>query len=58
MNTTSCFVPAEILLPGEQIPLEQWGCIACDQFTSDPGYWARAEAAAGADGSESPASIW
>lgn len=47
MNTTSCFVPAQILLPGEQIPLEQWGCIACDQFTSDPGYWARAEAAAG-----------
>lgn len=41
------FCTAQILLPGEQIPLEQWGCIACDQFTSDPGYWARAEAAAG-----------
>ena len=47
MNTTSCFVPAQILLPGEQIPLEQWGCIACDQFTSDPGYWAKAEALVG-----------
>ena len=38
MNTTSCFVPAQILLPGEQIPWSR-GCIACDQFISDPGYW-------------------
>lgn len=35
MNTKSCFAPAHILLPSEQIPLEKWGCIACDQFTSD-----------------------
>ena len=34
MNTKSCFAPAHILLPSEQIPLEKWGCIACDQFTS------------------------
>ena len=48
MNQTSCFSPAHILLPAEQIPLEQWGCVACDQFTSDRSYWERAaEAAAG-----------
>ena len=46
MNTKSCFAPAHILLPSEQIPLEKWGCIACDQFTSDRDYWKKAEAAA------------
>lgn len=46
MNQT-CFGPAHILLPREDIPLERWGCIACDQFTSDPAYWERAAAAAG-----------
>ena len=51
MNTTTCFAPAHILLPAEQIPLEQWGCIACDQFTSDRKYWQRAKEAA--DGSPS-----
>ncbi len=49
MKPTTCFAPAHILLPSEQVPLEQWGCIACDQFTSDRSYWQRAEeAAAGA----------
>ena len=38
MNTKSCFAPAHILLPSAQIPLEKWGCIACDQFTSDRDY--------------------
>ena len=51
MNTTTCFAPAHILLPAEQIPLKQWGCIACDQFTSDREYWQRAKEAA--DGSPS-----
>ena len=51
MNTTTCFAPAHILLPAEQIPLKQWGCIACDQFTSDRKYWQRAKEAA--DGSPS-----
>ena len=46
MNTKSCFAPAHILLPSAQIPLEKWGCIACDQFTSDRDYWQKAEAAA------------
>ena len=46
MNKTSCFSPAHILLPSEQVPLEQWGCVACDQFTSDRSYWEKAEQAA------------
>ena len=39
-----CFGPAHILLPDEKIPVEQWACLACDQFTSQPEYWQRAEA--------------
>ncbi len=46
MNKTSCFSPAHILLPSEQIPVEQWGCVACDQFTSDRSYWEKAAKAA------------
>ena len=46
MENTSCFMPAHILLPDASVPLEQWGCIACDQFTSDRAYWERAAAAA------------
>lgn len=41
MKKTPCFSPAHILLPSEQIKLEQWGCVACDQFTSDRSYWER-----------------
>ena len=46
MNSTTCFAPARILLPSEQVPLEQWACIACDQFTSDRDYWRKARQAA------------
>ena len=38
-----CFVPADILLPSAQVPLDPWACIAVDQFTSQPEYWQRAE---------------
>lgn len=38
----SCFVPGEILLPDENISAAQWACLACDQFTSQPAYWAEA----------------
>ncbi len=41
---TSAFVPTELLLPGVQIEhREEWGTIACDQFTSYQDYWDRAE---------------
>ncbi len=46
MEKTACFMPAHILLPDESIPLEQWGCVACDQFTSDRDYWEKAAKAA------------
>ena len=48
MRYTTCFGPAEILLPEPSVPLGQWACVACDQFTSDPDYWAAARRSAGA----------
>ncbi|WP_394962947.1 DUF1015 domain-containing protein [Candidatus Allofournierella excrementigallinarum] len=41
-----CFVPGRILLPNEDIPVSQWACLACDQFTSQPDYWEQAAALA------------
>lgn len=37
------FSPADILIPAEGINLEKWAVVACDQFTSDRGYWKKAE---------------
>ncbi len=42
-----CFVPAAILLPEQQIPMKEWACVACDQFTSQPEYWQQAEQVVG-----------
>ena len=39
------FTTADILLP--KTGFESWACIACDQYTSQRDYWARAYAAAG-----------
>jgi len=36
------FYPADILLPAEA-NMEKWSVVACDQFTSQPEYWAEAE---------------
>ena len=41
----NAFLPADLLLP-QGVPMEQWAVIACDQFTSDPGYWERVRARA------------
>lgn len=41
----NCFFPADILLP--KTDLERWAVIACDQYTSDPGYWRRVEQTVG-----------
>ena len=39
------FSPADILLPpADIIARGTWACIACDQFTSEPDYWADAAA--------------
>ena len=45
MLTNLPFGPADILLP--KADFECWACIACDQFTSQPEYWERADAIAG-----------
>ena len=48
----NAFMPADILLP--QIDdLSKWAVIACDQFTSNPEYWARVRETAG----DSPSAI-
>ena len=36
------FYPADILLP-HPIDLTKWAVVACDQYTSDPAYWQKAE---------------
>ena len=35
------------LLPRKDIDLTAWACVACDQFTSQPEYWAEARALVG-----------
>ncbi len=37
----------DILVPAQGIDYEKWAVVACDQFTSDPGYWERVEARVG-----------
>lgn len=34
-----CVKTADILLPAENIDLNKWAVVACDQFTSEPEYW-------------------
>ena len=46
------FKATDILLP-QNVELEKWAVIACDQFTSDPSYWQRVRAFAG----EGPSTI-
>ena len=36
------FYPADILLP-EDCDMTKWAVVACDQFTSEPAYWAAVE---------------
>ncbi len=38
---------ADILLPVEGLDLTRWSVIACDQYTSEPEYWARVAAFVG-----------
>lgn len=42
----SIFKSADILLP-QNVEMEKWAVIACDQFTSDPEYWQRVRNTAG-----------
>lgn len=45
-DSISLGVP-EILLPKEGTDLAKWSVIACDQYTSEPEYWAKVAALAG-----------
>ena len=36
------FYPADILLP-KDADMTKWAVVACDQYTSQPEYWQRAE---------------
>ena len=38
----SAFKPADILLP-KNTDMTKWAVVACDQYTSEPEYWADAE---------------
>ncbi|MDE5764630.1 MAG: DUF1015 domain-containing protein [Ruminococcus sp.] len=40
MNTTA-FRNADILIPNNNINMEKWAVIACDQYTGEPEYWDR-----------------
>lgn len=42
-GTVKVFKRADILIPVEEIDLNKWCVIACDQFTSDPEYWDEVE---------------
>ena len=39
-----CIRVPDILLPREGIDRTKWAVVACDQFTSQPEYWARVKA--------------
>ena len=41
------FRTCDILLPALGTDMTRWACVACDQFTSEPDYWQRAEALVG-----------
>lgn len=48
MKKSPCFSAADILLPDfRKVSAERWAVVACDQFTSEPEYWERAEAIVG-----------
>lgn len=50
MPKAHTFSPADILLPdADVIAKGTWPCIACDQFTSEPDYWADAAKQVGKD---------
>lgn len=47
MKAFTGFRPPRLLLPRADLDLRRWCVIACDQYTSDPAYWARVAAEVG-----------
>lgn len=43
----SCIRIPKILMPRDGIDLKKWAVIACDQYTSQPEYWEKADAVVG-----------
>lgn len=41
MTSRNCFRAPHLLLPRADLDLQRWSVIACDQYTSDRGYWER-----------------
>jgi len=39
----TAFKPTNILLPKETTDMSKWAVVACDQYTSEPDYWAKTE---------------
>lgn len=37
------FVTAQLRLPKEEVNLEKWAVVACDQYTSEPEYWEKVD---------------
>ncbi len=42
-----CLKTGEWLLPGPDVDLTAWACVACDQYTSQPKYWEEVAALVG-----------
>lgn len=51
MTNETLIRPARILLPDADIDMEKWACLACDQFTSQPEYWHKAQTIVGENAS-------
>lgn len=45
---STAFKAADILLPNESADMPKWSVVACDQYTSQPEYWAETADTAGA----------
>ncbi len=41
-NDIGICVP-ELMMPGRDVELTKWACVACDQYTSQPDYWNKVE---------------
>ncbi|MGI6152876.1 MAG: DUF1015 domain-containing protein [Christensenellaceae bacterium] len=42
------FTYAELLMPADSVDYHKWAVVACDQFTSQPGYWKQVSKLVGA----------
>ena len=43
MSVASCVRVPRVLLPTASVDVHRWAVIACDQYTSQPEYWAQVE---------------